>query len=199
MKTKLLIIVVLFPIILLGCLSTNGYSRNISMQISYDENGKPITTNNLFIVNLAGTRGNVIVYNATDSNINVHYERDRKWTIIGDIKSNDSLVLFEQNIQERSNICLEYLGMEYESFTIDFEKKSYDSRIILGYPVPSWNGESFEPLMDKIVKSNFNNRDINFIVQSIATGTPNSAGGVDIRINFWNTSKKTIKYVYFTV
>lgn len=180
--------------------STSISSKTPSLNVSYDETGTPISKDNLYIVNTTDFDGDIRIENTTDSDVKVYYEKNGDWiTVREKVKPNDSFFLQKSTYKGSNFLCLEYLGLDSSSYIVQTEKSYSSYNICIGYPAPSWSGESFESIRQKTIEENLPDKDCKILVQSMTTSTPNYAGGVDVRIKFWNVSDKTIKYVYFTV
>lgn len=188
-------------------------SIEIAGKVTYDENGIPVQKDNLYFVDYSKFKNEKItIRNESGSDIKLYYEKNGKWKNMNTVKNNDTLYIPDYlfSYKERNKgvkyICIEYLGTDNNSYCLTTEKSSYtnSSDIIIGtskpkLPEPNWQGKSCDELRKQIITNNLPNKNIKFVVQSIATDTPNSAGGIDISIDYWNLSEKTIKYIYFTV
>jgi hypothetical protein len=190
---------ILICLLVLATCSVFAKPKKNKLQVSYNESGTPISKDNLFIVNYAAIGGDVFVKNASDAAIKVYSSKDNNWNDLGNVKIGNSFYIPQSKNPDIKYICLEYLGTNSTPFTITFDKSFLSTYVILGCPAPAWSGDSYEKISKTIINESLTNPDANFIIQSLETGTPNSAGGVDINIKFWNLSEKIIKYVYFTV
>ena len=183
--------------LLSGCILTKN-----NFNVEFDNLGNPIQDENCYTVDISGIKGySLHLYNTSNSPISLfYYNKDsKKWNILySRIEPNNQIALLEQVHPDVFKYGL--LGI----FCTDEEKIKYEiyvqkRDIIFGYPIPMWKGESYENILQNKFNNISNSEKKDVLIQELTTYHPNSAGGVDIGINFWNNTQKTIKYVYFDV
>ena len=214
MKTQFLALY-LISILFFGCVSTQQssnekenteYSKAPIFSVQFDDSGNPINTRNNYVIDVSelnpNSTGYFHLYNTSASPIAAYYYNynNSSWQILwSSIKPNDSKALKATHYRDGFRYGLlgfTYLGEDIAQHELYYEK---GGKIFFGYPKPVWKGNSYETILQNIFSEIDSSETKPILVGNLTTYKPNSAGGVDVRIQFWNNSQQTIKYVYFDV
>ena len=220
MKTQFLALY-LISILFFGCISTQQNSNEKEntessiapiFSVQFDDSGNPINTGNNYVIDVSElnpdsklnpySTGYFHLHNTSSSPIAAYYYdyNNSSWQILwSSIKPNDSRLLEATHYRDGFRYGLlgfTYLGEDIAQHELYYEK---GGNIFFGYPKPVWKGDSYKTILQNIFSEIDRPETKPILVENLITYKPNSAGGVDVKIDFWNNSQHTIKYVYFDV
>ena len=192
---------IVINVILVFCFLSdlNAQNKNSGYGFTLDESGIPMSNSKFHFVDKEEIKNDMFIRNTTEFVVKVYSYQNGKLKSLGKVKNDGHLYMPKDKIKNAEFFCLEILdNSENNDYCVTVTDHIL-TEITMGMQSPSWNGGSYDELKNEIIKQNLPKKNTDFIIQSVSTSRPNSAGGVDVNIEFWNTGKKTIKYVYFTV